>query len=175
VAPAVVPAHHAPDQAATRRTRRRPRLSTSQVRQRNVCGVAAVGERQGMSRLGRHRIEEGVERNPRPGHVQFRPLRHAVDFYGELLVGNAWNSAHDHETGWSTAPPIVKSHAPSYVYGVGPADNTGKSRVTYCPGGTREESAAARRPRNPLVTAIRPSRRAACAAAIVVSPASRPP
>src|SRR5690348_13883694 len=88
--------------------------------------------------------------------------------------GSCRNSAHDHDTGLSTAPRIVKSHAFRGVYGVGPADNTGKSRVTYWPGGTREDSAA-RRPMKPLVTAIRPSHRAAHAAATAASPTSRPP
>jgi hypothetical protein len=36
---------------------------------------------------------------------------------------------------------MVKLHSSTGVCGVGPADRTGKSFVTYCPGGTREESA----------------------------------
>jgi hypothetical protein len=37
------------------------------------------------------------------------------------------------------------------VRGVGPAESTGKSRVSYCPGGSRPAvGAACRRPRNPL-------------------------
>ena len=45
--------------------------------------------------------------------------------------GSAVNSSHGHDTGSSTAPLIVKLHSSSGVRGVGPADNTGKSRVTY--------------------------------------------
>ena len=59
--------------------------------------------------------------------------------------GSARNSSHVHDTGSSTAPRIVKLHSSSGVCGVGPADSTGKSGVTYCPGGTREGSATGRR------------------------------
>jgi len=45
--------------------------------------------------------------------------------------GSAVNSSHGHDTGSSTAPLIVKLHSSSGVRGVGPADSTGKSRVTY--------------------------------------------
>src|SRR3954452_8261573 len=62
---------------------------------------------------------------------------------------SAMNSAHGHDTGWSTAPLIKKLHSSSGVCGVGPADSTGKSRTTCCPGGTRAESTSARRPRKP--------------------------
>src|SRR5262245_41281235 len=48
---------------------------------------------------------------------------------------------------------IEKCHSSSGVCGVGPAERTGKSRVTYWPGGTRAGStSAARRPRNPRET-----------------------
>src|SRR5688500_14410343 len=63
--------------------------------------------------------------------------------------GNATNSSHGHDTGSSTAPLIVKLHSSNGVRGVGPADNTGKSRVTYWPGGTRAGSTSTRRPRKP--------------------------
>src|SRR3954453_7277076 len=63
--------------------------------------------------------------------------------------GSARNSSHDHDTGCSTAPLIVRLHSGSGVCGVGPGDRPGKSRVTYCPGGTRAGSTSARRPRKP--------------------------
>ena len=48
-----------------------------------------------------------------------------------VSAGRAMNSSHGHDTGSSTAPLIVKLHSSSGVCGVGPADSTGKSRVTY--------------------------------------------
>ena len=57
-----------------------------------------------------------------------------------VSAGSSRNSSHVQEAGWSTAPSIVKLHSGSGVWGVGPADRTGKSRVTYWPGGTREGS-----------------------------------
>ena len=54
-----------------------------------------------------------------------------------VSAGSARNSSHGHDTGSSTAPWIVKLHSSSGVCGVGPAESTGKSRVTYWPGGTR--------------------------------------
>ena len=63
---------------------------------------------------------------------------------------SARNSSHVHDTGSSTFPPIVKLHASSGVCGVGPAERTGKSRVTYWPGGTRDASSTGcLRPRKP--------------------------
>src|SRR5262249_50675726 len=58
---------------------------------------------------------------------------------------SACSSSHVHETGSSTAPVIVKLHASSGVGGGGPAASTGEARGTYCPGGTRDGSASARR------------------------------
>src|SRR6266545_5376927 len=54
----------------------------------------------------------------------------------KVSLGRARNSSHDHVTG-SPAPSIVNVHSSSGVCGVGPAESTGKSSVTYCPGGTR--------------------------------------
>src|SRR3954471_12001726 len=59
--------------------------------------------------------------------------------------GSAMNSAHGHDTGSSTAPLTRKLHSSSGVCGVGPADSTGKSPTTCCPGGTRVGSTSARR------------------------------
>ena len=55
-------------------------------------------------------------------------------------AGSASSSSQVHETGSSTAPEMLNVHASSGVCGVGPADSTGKSRVTYWPGGTRVAS-----------------------------------
>src|SRR5262245_4261312 len=59
--------------------------------------------------------------------------------------GSARNSSQDQRRGAATAPRTVKSQAPSGVRGVGPAERTGKSGVTYCPGGTRPGGAPSRR------------------------------
>src|SRR6188768_1769581 len=73
--------------------------------------------------------------------------------------GSARNSSHSHDAGSSIAPPTAKLHSSSGVCGVGPAERTGKSRVTYWPGGTRAGStSAARRPRNPRETYVVRSR-----------------
>src|SRR5919201_4981100 len=59
--------------------------------------------------------------------------------------GSAWNSSHDQRTERPLEPRIVKSHVASGVRGVGPAERTGKSRVSYCPGGRRPGGADSRR------------------------------
>src|SRR5438552_15021715 len=67
-----------------------------------------------------------------------------------VSLGKAWSSSHVHDLGSSTAPWIVKLHHSSGWCGVGPAESTGKSSVTYWPGGIRAGSAeACRRPRKP--------------------------
>src|SRR5689334_4687482 len=67
--------------------------------------------------------------------------------------GSAWNCSQVHETGSSIAPRSANSHRSSAVCGVGPAESTGKSSVTYWPGGTRPASASSRRrPLKPLET-----------------------
>src|SRR5258706_10327144 len=68
-------------------------------------------------------------------------------------LGRARNSSQFHRRGSSKSPTIEKSHSSSDVCGVGPAERTGKSRVTYWPGGTRPVFAySLRRPRNPRET-----------------------
>src|SRR2546423_237545 len=68
-------------------------------------------------------------------------------------LGRARNSSQVQRRGSSNSPMIEKSHSSSEVCGVGPAERTGKSAVTYWPGGTRAGStSAARRPRNPRET-----------------------
>src|SRR5204862_7517659 len=64
-------------------------------------------------------------------------------------LGSARNSSQVQRRGSSTSPTIEKSHRSSGVWGVGPAERTGKSFVTYWPGGTRDGSTSARRPRKP--------------------------
>src|SRR5436305_1163968 len=75
-----------------------------------------------------------------------------------VSAGSEVNSVQDQETGWPTAPPIAKLHSSVDVRGVGPADSTGKSLTTYCPGGTRDGSTSGRRrPWNPReIGTIRP-------------------
>src|SRR6476659_3646011 len=68
-------------------------------------------------------------------------------------LGKARNSSQVQPRGSANSPMIEKSHSSSDVCGVGPAERTGKSRVTYWPGGRRAGStSAARRPRNPRET-----------------------
>jgi hypothetical protein len=67
-----------------------------------------------------------------------------------VSVGSRRNSSQVHCLGCSTSPVIEKVQSASGVRGVGPADSTGKSLVTYCPGGRRPAGACSRgRPRNP--------------------------
>src|SRR5438874_5172502 len=67
-----------------------------------------------------------------------------------VSLRSARSSSHVQATGSSTAPRIVKLHDSRGRCGVGPAESTGKSSVTYWPGGTRAGSASARlRPRKP--------------------------
>src|SRR3954463_9160300 len=64
--------------------------------------------------------------------------------------GRVANSSHIQRADLPPGPRSVRSHADSGVCGVGPADNTGKSRVSYWPGGRRAANPSAeRRPRNP--------------------------
>src|SRR5215472_16815473 len=64
-------------------------------------------------------------------------------------LGSARNSSHVQLRGSLTSPLMVKFHRSGGVCGVGPADSTGKSLVTYCPGGTRPGGAPSRRPLKP--------------------------
>src|SRR6185503_6130494 len=67
-----------------------------------------------------------------------------------VWLGSARRSFQVHDKGSSTSPRMVNVHSDRGVCGVGPADNRGKSLVTYCPGGTRARSTpAARLPRKP--------------------------
>src|SRR5215217_1493017 len=64
-------------------------------------------------------------------------------------LGSARNSSHVQRRGSSTSPTIEKSQRSSGVWGVGPAERTGKSLVRYCPGGTRSPGPSSRRPLKP--------------------------
>src|SRR6187551_1559800 len=67
-------------------------------------------------------------------------------------LGSAWSSSQVQRTGSTPEPSIVNVHSSSGVWGVGPAERTGKSSVRYCPGGIRSEGPSRRRPLNPLET-----------------------
>src|SRR5215831_4962133 len=54
-------------------------------------------------------------------------------------LGRARNSSQVQPRGSSSSPAIEKSHSPGAVCGVGPADRTGKSAVTYWPGGNARD------------------------------------
>src|SRR5512140_177 len=67
-----------------------------------------------------------------------------------VSCGSAANSSQLHATGGVPRALRVKLHFASGVCGVGPAERTGKSRVSYCPGGSRAATpASGRRPRKP--------------------------
>src|SRR5207244_1332580 len=75
-------------------------------------------------------------------------------------LGSSVNCSQVQDLGWSTSPRISKLHESIGWWGVGSADSTGKSYVTYWPGGTRPASdASLRRPRNPreIGAVMRPS------------------
>src|SRR5438445_8126819 len=80
-------------------------------------------------------------------------LDHFVTQWMSLVtcsVGSLRNSSHVQFLGLSISPSMTKLHSATGMRGVGPADNTGKSLTTYCPGGSRELLAVSRRlPRNP--------------------------
>src|SRR5688572_5024261 len=80
-------------------------------------------------------------------------LDHLVTQWMSALMatcGSAWNSSELHRATGPSAPRRTKSQLVSGVRGVGPADSTGKSGVSYWPGGSRPAVAdGCRRPRNP--------------------------
>src|SRR3954470_14585881 len=64
--------------------------------------------------------------------------------------GSFWNSSHVQRADFPVTSLSVKSHLSTGLRGVGPAERTGKSRVSYWPGGSRDAaSLLGRRPRNP--------------------------
>src|ERR1700682_2944330 len=62
-----------------------------------------------------------------------------------VSAGSARNSFQVQRFGSSTSPSMVNVPGPSDPRGVGPAERTGKSLTTYCPGGTRELETLSRR------------------------------
>jgi hypothetical protein len=74
-----------------------------------------------------------------PGRLQSRQSTVTVS------LGRAVNSFQVQKCDWPTAPSTVNSHRSNRTLGVGPADSTGKSLSTYCPGGTRAASTSMRR------------------------------
>src|SRR5512133_4043330 len=77
---------------------------------------------------------------------------HLVTQWMSVLMvsdGSAVKSLHVQDFVCSTAPRMVKLHALSGECGVGPAERTGKSVVTYWPGGRRDGSLVGRRPVKP--------------------------
>src|SRR3989475_2630284 len=78
---------------------------------------------------------------------------HLVTQWMSLITvsdGSAASSFHVQRLGSSISPSMEKVHWSRLTRGVGPADSTGKSLTTYCPGGTWELEAASRRlPRKP--------------------------
>src|ERR1700741_2630807 len=88
---------------------------------------------------------------------------HLVTQWMSLVIfsrGSATNSSHVQRSDWPSVLRTVRSHTDSGVRGVGPAESTGKSRVSYWPGGRRAAAPSGwRRPRNPremgLITTLR--------------------
>src|SRR5258708_20928613 len=65
-------------------------------------------------------------------------------------AGSLRNSSQVHFLGSSISPSTTNVHSGKATRGVGPAERTGKSFTTYCPGGTRELLAVSLRlPRDP--------------------------
>src|SRR5438445_13179578 len=64
--------------------------------------------------------------------------------------GSATNSSQVHRADCPSGLRSVRSHTDRAVRGVGPAESTGKSRVSYWPGGRRAAApSGCRRPRKP--------------------------
>src|SRR4029077_8193833 len=95
--------------------------------------------------------------------VSIETPRHIVSSFDHLVtqwmstvnssLGRARNSSQAQPRSSSSSPVIEKFHSSRALCGVGPAESTGKSGVTYWPGGTRDGSASSRRrPRKPRDT-----------------------
>src|SRR5258708_9454462 len=78
---------------------------------------------------------------------------HLVTQWMSLVTSSAGSlrkSSQVHFLGSSISPSTTNVHSAKATRGVGPAERTGKSLTTYCPGGTRELLEVSRRlPRNP--------------------------
>jgi hypothetical protein len=69
-------------------------------------------------------------------------------------AGSARSSSHVQRSGSSIMPSIVKVHWSSGVWGVGPAERTGKPPTRCWPGGIRLASPLGSRRRNPRVIGL---------------------
>src|SRR5919199_5427395 len=66
-------------------------------------------------------------------------LDHLVTQWMSLVIsseGSCLNSSHVHLLGSSISPTMEKSHSSRGVWGVGPAERTGKPSSRYWPGGS---------------------------------------
>src|SRR6476659_6271623 len=134
---------------------RDPGFPLTEVLEREVRRVAAVTEREHVFGARVDPVEQCVERDAGPTRVQLRPLRDAMDVDGHRLGRQRAELVPAPARSSSTAPRIAKLQFSSGACGVGPADSTGKSSVTYCPGGTRDGSMSTRRlPWNPRENVI---------------------
>ena len=155
--PEVEVRHQQPRRAAVlRRERlavvaeRDPRLAAGDVRERQIGGVAAVAEREHV--LGRRldAVQQRCRARRRASGVELRPLGHAVDVDGDRLARAAPELVPGPAARLVDLAADREAPLSSGVRGVGPAESTGKSWVTYWPGGTRAGSAPSRaRPRKP--------------------------
>ena len=125
-------------------------LPSEQVLERQVRGVAAVAVDHHVVGLVVDVREQRVERDALPVGVELGPLGHAVDVDRDLLGGQRGELLPaPASAARPTSPSIENVQASRCTRGVGPAERTGKSRVRYCPGGSREGSTSARRPMKP--------------------------
>src|SRR5919112_3092827 len=86
-----------------------------------------------------------------PSHV-VPNFDHLVTQWMSFVIsseGNCLNSSHVHLVGSSISPTMEKSHSSSGVWGVGPAESTGKPSSRYCPGGSAVSWLLLRRPKKP--------------------------
>src|SRR5262249_40655852 len=82
------------------------------------------------------------------------------------VAGSAWKAAQVQRPSSRRAESSRTSdHVSGATRGVGPADRTGKSLVTYCPGGIRPGSPPRRLPRKPRVIMLQPPWRSLALAA----------
>src|SRR5215213_8568402 len=85
-----------------------------------------------------------------PSHL-VSSFDHLVTQWISLVIsseGSCVNSSQVQRLGSSTSPTIEKSHSSSGVWGVGPAERTGKPSSRYWPGGSLS-SCLLRRPKKP--------------------------
>src|SRR4029077_4530028 len=63
-----------------------PGLAVHEVLEREVGGIAAIGELGGVLRCRLDSLEQRVDRYPLPGRVELRPFRDAMDVLGHRLA-----------------------------------------------------------------------------------------